>query len=65
MLNGELSDQSHKEMQKKVEKLAKELNVLMQQDSRMPKQQRQNITMVLASRAWQLKLFDKFRRISE
>jgi hypothetical protein len=65
VLNGELSDQSHKEMQKKVEKLAKEFNALMQQDSRMPKQQRQNITMVLASRAWQLKLFDEFRRISE
>jgi hypothetical protein len=62
ILNGELSEHSNKLMQKKIDKLVKEFNQLMQEDSKLPKQQRQNVTMVLASRAWQLKLFDAFRR---
>jgi DNA-binding Xre family transcriptional regulator len=62
VLNGELSEHSNREMQKKLEALAKEFNQLMQEDSKLPKEQRQNITMVLASRAWQFALFDQFRR---
>jgi DNA-binding Xre family transcriptional regulator len=64
VLNGELSEFSHREIQKKIEKLSKEFNELMRSDSQLPKKQRQNITVVLASRAWKLALFDQYRRIN-
>lgn len=62
VLNGELGDFSHQEMQRKIDKLAKEFNALAHQDSQLPKSQRKNITVVLASRAWQFGLFDEHRR---
>lgn len=62
VLNGSLSEFSNREIQKKIDKLAREFNELMQSDSSLPKEQKKNITVVLASRAWQFSLFDKFRR---
>lgn len=62
VLNGSLSELSNKAMQKKLDKLAKEFNELMQEDSVLPKEQKKNITIILASRAWQFSLFDQFRR---
>jgi DNA-binding Xre family transcriptional regulator len=62
VLNGELGEFSNQEMQRKIEKLAKEFNALAHQDSQLPKSQRKNITVVLASRAWQFGLFDGYRR---
>jgi len=62
VLNGELGDFSNQEMQRKIDKLAKEFNALAHQDSQLPKSQRKNITVVLASRAWQFGLFDEHRR---
>jgi len=62
VLNGELSERANQEFQKKMSKLAKEFNALMQEDSTLPIEQRHNTTVVLASRSWEFKLFDQFRK---
>jgi len=61
VLNGELGEFSHQEMQRKIDKLSKEFNALVMQDAQLPLSQRKNITVVLASRAWQFSLFDDYR----
>ena len=64
VLNGELCELSQQEIQRKMDKLAQEFNALAQQDQKLPTSQRKNITVVLAARAWQLALFDRYRRKS-
>ncbi len=62
VLNGELSETANRTFQKKMSKLAKEFNALMQEDSALPIEERHNTTVVLASRSWEFQLFDQFRR---
>ncbi|MFT7387970.1 MAG: transcriptional regulator with XRE-family HTH domain [Candidatus Endobugula sp.] len=62
VINAELSEFSQQEMQRKMDKFAQEFNALAHHDQRLPPSQRKNITVVLAARAWQFALFDRYRR---
>ena len=59
VLNGLLSSTSNGEMQKKMERLVREFNEIMQQDASLPMSEKRGTTMVLAIRHWQYQLFQK------
>lgn len=60
VLNGLLSKASNAEFQKKMQKLAREFNELMQSDAALPMDERHGTTMVMAMRHWQYALFQKY-----
>ncbi len=58
VLNGLLSRASNAELQKKMQKLAREFNDIMQEDAALPMEEKFGTTMVLALRHWN---FDNFK----
>ncbi len=62
VLNGLLSHASNAEMQKKMQRLAREFNELLQSDSGLPMEEKHGTTMVMAIRPWQYELFRPYLR---
>lgn len=62
VLNGILSKASNLEMQKKIQKLAREFNDLIQTDASLPLSEKFGTTMVMAMRHWQYELFNEYLR---
>lgn len=60
VLNGVLSKASNAELQKKMQKLAREFNDLMQSDAALPMNEKYGNTMVMALRHWQYELFSQY-----
>jgi len=60
VLNGMLSSQSNAEFQRKLKRLAREFDLLNNDDAALPLEQRQGTTLVLAMRGWQYGLFQPF-----
>lgn len=63
VLNGMLSAQSNGELQKKIERLAREFDQLNNADAGLALPERQGYTLVLALRNWQYEQLFKYRRI--
>jgi transcriptional regulator with XRE-family HTH domain len=61
VLNGMLSSSSNAEFRRKMERLAREFDLLNREDSSMPFEQRHGYTAVIALRDWQYKGFDSLR----
>lgn len=57
VLNGMLSPQSNAEMQRKLRRLARDFDTLINDDAALPLEQRQGATLVLAMRDWRYGLF--------
>jgi hypothetical protein len=57
VLNGMLSRQSNAEFQRKLERLAREFDVLNNDDAALDLNQRNGVTLVLAMRGWKYGLF--------
>lgn len=62
VLNGVLSPAANAELQRKMQSLAHEFNLLMKSDARIPMDQRKGTTMVIALRQWQYSLFKSFQK---
>lgn len=62
VLNGSLSEESNKQLQRKMDKLAREFNELMKKDHAIPSYERCNNTLVLAVRDWHYGLFEGYRK---
>lgn len=62
VLNGLLSRASNAEMQKKMQKLAREFNELLQGDSGLPMSDKHGTTVVMAMRHWQYEMFKPYLR---
>jgi DNA-binding Xre family transcriptional regulator len=62
VLNGMLSAASNGELQKKIERLAREFDQLNNTDAGLPLEERQGYTLVLALRNWQYDQLAKYRR---
>lgn len=60
VMNGMLSRQSNAEFQRKLKRLAREFDVLNNNDAALELKQRQGTTLVLAMRGWQYGLFRPF-----
>ncbi len=60
VLNGILSKASNAELQKKIQRLSREFNELMQSDAGLPMDEKFGTTMVMAMRHWQYELFRKY-----
>lgn len=60
VLNGMLSAQSNAEFQRKLKRLAREFDVLNNDDAALDLEERQGATLVLAMRGWQYGLFKPF-----
>lgn len=60
VLNGMLSPQSNAEFQRKLRRLAREFDLLNNDDAALDLEQRQGTTLVLAMRGWQYGLFRPF-----
>lgn len=65
VLNGVLTPESNKALQKLMVRWGKEFNELMQTDQAVEMDKRKGTTMVLALREWQYSLFQKHSRNSE
>lgn len=63
VLNGMLSSQSNGELQKKIERLAREFDQLNNADAGLALPERQGYTLVLALRNWQYEQLFKYRRM--
>jgi len=63
VLNGMLSAQSNAEFQRKLKRLAREFDVLNNDDAALDLGQRQGVTLVLAMRDWQYGLFRPFQKV--
>ena len=61
VLNGMLSSSSNAEFRRKMERLAREFDLLNREDSSMPFEQRHGYTAVIALRDWQYKGFESLR----
>jgi len=57
VLNGMLSSQSNAEFQRKLKRLAREFDVLNNDDAALELEHRQGVTLVLAMRGWQYGMF--------
>lgn len=57
VLNGMLSSHSNAEFQRKLKRLAREFDVLNNDDAALDLEQRQGVTLVLAMRGWQYGMF--------
>lgn len=62
VLNGSLSQESNKQLQRMLDKLAREFNELMQKDHALPSHERFNNTLVLAVRDWHYGLFEEYKK---
>ena len=62
VINGMLADSSNAVFQRKMEHLAKEFDVLNNDDAGLPLEERNGITVVLAMRRWAYGLFDDIRK---
>lgn len=62
VLNGMLSAHSNAEFQRKLQRLAREFDVLNNDDAELDLEQRQGATLVLAMRGWQYGMFKPFVR---
>ena len=62
VLNGSLSQESNKQLQRMLDKLAREFNELMQKDHALPSHERFNNTLVLAARDWHYGLFEEYKK---
>lgn len=62
VLNGMLSTASNQEFQRKLSRLCREFNELVQQDSSLPLADRYGVSIVLAMRDWRFGLFKNFVR---
>ena len=60
VLNGMLSAASNAEFRRKMERLAREFDVLNQEDNGLPLEQRHGYTVLLALRDWHYRLFTPF-----
>lgn len=63
VLNGMLSAQSNGELQKKIERLAREFDQLNNADAGLALPERQGYTLVVALRNWQYEQLFKYRRV--
>ncbi len=63
VLNGMLSGQSNGELQKKIERLAREFDQLNNADAGLPLDERQGYTLVVALRNWQYEQLFRYRRL--
>ena len=63
VLSGMLSPHSNAYMLKKMEHLAAEFNELIDQDKRLPLEQRFASIMIMALRPWRPTVFEQFRRV--
>lgn len=61
VLNGMLSNQSNGEFQRKIKRLAREFEILNQEDSSLKLNDRNGVTAVLAIRGWRYGLFEHLR----
>ena len=62
VLNGLLSRASNAEMQKKLQRITREFNELMQSDAALPMNEKFGTTVVMAMRHWQYELFRPYLR---
>ncbi|MFL0804025.1 MAG: helix-turn-helix transcriptional regulator [Agarilytica sp.] len=62
VLNGILSKASNAELQKKMQRLAREFNDLMQSDAALPMSEKFGTTLVMAMRHWEYELFSEYLR---
>lgn len=62
VLNGVLSKASNAELQKKIQKLAREFNDLTQNDAGLPLSEKFGTTLVTAMRHWEYELFKQYLR---
>lgn len=62
VLNGILTPESNAELQKRMNRWAREFNELMQRDDSISMEKRKGTTMVLALREWQYSLFQQHTR---
>jgi len=62
VLNGMLSSQSNGEFQRKIKRLAREFEVLNQEDVNLPLNDRNGVTAVLAIRGWRYGLFEHLQK---
>lgn len=60
VLNGMFTSQSNAEFQRKLKRLAREFDVLNNDDAALDLEQRNGVTLVLALRGWQYGLFQPF-----
>ena len=64
VLNGMLSQQSNAEFQRKLERLAREFDVLNNDDAALPVNERDGVTVVLGMRGWQYGLFKHLNQLT-
>ena len=64
VLNGMLSTQSNAELQRKLKRLAREFDILNNDDAALGLEQRQGATLVLAMRDWKYGLFRPFIKVA-
>jgi DNA-binding Xre family transcriptional regulator len=62
VLNGMLSHEAHKELQRKLKRLAREFDELNNQDAQLPFAERHGVTLVLAARNWKYGLLQPLLR---
>jgi len=62
VLNGMLSSASNQELQRRLERLAREFDQLNQEDGGLPLEQKRGYTLALALRDWQYQNFAPYRR---
>ncbi len=62
VLNGVLSNASNAELQKKMQRLARDFNELLREDASLSLDERKGTTMVLALRQWQFKPFKQLKK---
>jgi DNA-binding Xre family transcriptional regulator len=62
VINSLLSKSSNIEFQKKIRRLANELNNLAQKDMSVPMEKKHGTSVVLAIRQWQFSLFEEFKK---
>lgn len=61
VLNGMLSNQSNGEFQRKIKRMAREFEILNQEDANLSLNERHGVTAVLAIRGWKFGLFNHLR----
>lgn len=62
VLNGMLSENSNREFQRKLDKLAREFDQLNNADAGLPVHKRQGVTLVMAMRDWHYDIFEPYRK---
>jgi DNA-binding Xre family transcriptional regulator len=61
LLSGMIAPSSAAQLQRRLDEIAGEFDLLMAQDASLPAAQRVGVSLVLGKRRWQLKLFDPLR----